>query len=140
MDGPKVSWSQVHAAAPNADGAGNVIRALVASDIACLGWCEPSECKDWPQPIAPSSAASLNELFPSAPRSFGSAKKHVDPCLAEVAAASLLAGLEKETLDIVSFDRIFVEHLSSRFSIFQKEGWIVDEVGTRAVKRKRTGG
>jgi len=137
LDGPSVTWSDVHAAASNADGVGDMLRSLIASDVSRLGWCEPPESRDWPRLITASSAAALNDLFPSAPRKFGPpSRKHVDPMLGELVTVSLFAGLEPEVLDIIGFDRIFVEHLLSRFSMYQKEGWILQD-GVRALRKRK---
>ncbi|THV43874.1 hypothetical protein BGAL_0840g00010 [Botrytis galanthina] len=121
-------WSQVHSAASNADFAGGMIRSLVANDMSRLGWSMDPTPEDWSLLLNPSSSwAALNQLFPDSKKKFGPGHRFVDPSLAEVVTVSLLATLEPETQSFVGFDRIFVEHLLGRLSIFMREGWIHDQ-------------
>ncbi|PMD29885.1 hypothetical protein L207DRAFT_520540 [Hyaloscypha variabilis F] len=115
------SWAQVYSAASNAEGAGELLRSFIASDMARLGWCSPPEASDWPFLLTPNACAALDQLFPSSPK-----KQHVDPLLAEVVAVSLSAKLTQEKKNIIGFDRIFVEHILSRFTLYLKEGLVVD--------------
>jgi hypothetical protein len=89
--------------------------------MARLGWCSPPDPSDWPSLLTPNSFTALDQLFPSATR-----KHHVDPLLAEVVAVSLSAKLSKEKKQMVGFDRIFVEHILSRFALYLKEGLVLD--------------
>jgi hypothetical protein len=118
------SWAQVHSAASNAAGAGELLRSLIASDMARLGWCSPPGPSDWAILLTPNSFAALDQLFPTAPR-----KQHVDPLLAEVVAVSLSAKLSKDKKQVVGFDRIFVEHLLSRFALYLRDGLVLDVEG-----------
>ncbi|TGO54934.1 hypothetical protein BELL_1485g00010 [Botrytis elliptica] len=139
-------WSQVHSAASNADFAGGMIRSLVANDMSRLGWSMDPTSEDWSLLLNPSSSwAALNQLFPDSEKKFGPGHRFVDPSLAEVVTVSLMATLEAETQRFVGFDRIFVEHLLGRLSIFMREGWIYDQGKPlkiapvpRSQKRKRT--
>jgi hypothetical protein len=124
-------WSQVHSAASNADFSGSVMRTLIANDMARLGWSEHPLVSDWGTLWNPTSSwTTLNELFPAAPRTHGPGHRFVNPMLAEVVVVSLGASLDANAKKFLgfdrSFDRIFVEHLLGRLSIYMKEGWVED--------------
>ncbi|TGO08819.1 hypothetical protein BTUL_0190g00020 [Botrytis tulipae] len=121
-------WPQVYEAASNADFAGGMMRSLVASDMSRFGWCNGPTPGDWHLLLNPSTSwFALNQLFPNSEKKYGPGRRFVDPSLGEVVTASLMASLEPDVLDFIGFDRIFVEHLLSRFSIFIMDGWVYDE-------------
>jgi hypothetical protein len=61
----------------------------------------------------------------------------IDPMLAEVVDNSLSARLTPEVKKLVGFDRIFVEDVLSRFTVFIQECWIFNSEGNSIPQRKR---